>query len=208
MYVGAPVLLLGLMLTANCVAEVPVFFYSGAIIQRLGVLTTMQLSLGAYALRFLAYLVRQISHQVFRQTVVHKTLSTPHRACLGGPACGCCCVWSCFRARHWGVRGRQARSTVEEWPLLDWAPQPRAYLPGTRLAARNVDTMWSTCHHRLYSGVGMGTGAVVGGMLYGAYGASNVFLLGLVCVVAAAFCLGWQQWARRSHVEEYQSLQS
>lgn len=52
--------LLGLMLTANCVAEVPVFFYSGEIIKRLGVAATMQLSLAAYALRFLAYLVRCI----------------------------------------------------------------------------------------------------------------------------------------------------
>lgn len=62
---------------------------------------------------------------------------------------------------------------------------------------------------RLYSGVGMGVGALLGGVLYGGFGACSVFGLGLACVLVAAACLGRQQWAQWRRVEGrgYRGLQ-
>lgn len=122
---GAPVLLLGLMLTANCVAEIPVFFFSGTIIARLGVMTTIQLSLAAYALRFVAYMVGRIARQV--DSAPYNVI---HRACRGGPVCGCCWGWSCSRVCPSGAHGRQGPSTVDEWRRLGWVPRRRGCLRG------------------------------------------------------------------------------
>jgi hypothetical protein len=52
---GANGTLLGLCLTVNCLAEVPVFYYSGALIKRLGVELALNLALGAYCVRLIAY---------------------------------------------------------------------------------------------------------------------------------------------------------
>ncbi len=124
------------MLTFNCIAEVPVFFYSGAIIQRLGVEATMQLSLVAYALRFTAYLVcvcvvwwqccvlwLLLSIQTQLNTTKHSFYHTyqPY---------GCCCQWRCSRVSHWGARGLLGLCIVGEWHPLGWAQPPRAYLLG------------------------------------------------------------------------------
>jgi len=49
--------LLGLCLTANCIGEVPVFFFSGALIKRLGVNAAFNLAMAAYLLRLGCYAV-------------------------------------------------------------------------------------------------------------------------------------------------------
>ena len=54
---GANGTLLGLCLAVNCNAEVPVFYYSGALIKRLGVELALNLAMGAYCVRLVAYAV-------------------------------------------------------------------------------------------------------------------------------------------------------
>lgn len=52
---GASGLLLGLCLAANCIGEVPIFYFSGAIIKRLGVELSINIAIIAYLLRLAAY---------------------------------------------------------------------------------------------------------------------------------------------------------
>lgn len=56
---GASGTLLGLCLTMNCIGEVPFFYFSGAIIKRLGVQTALNIAMGAYCLRVGCYAVRK-----------------------------------------------------------------------------------------------------------------------------------------------------
>ena len=55
---GANGTLMGLCLSANCAAEVPVFYYSGRIIEHLGVERAFTLAMCAYVLRVCCYVVR------------------------------------------------------------------------------------------------------------------------------------------------------
>ncbi|KAL6777249.1 hypothetical protein ACKKBF_B20760 [Auxenochlorella protothecoides x Auxenochlorella symbiontica] len=52
---GAHGTLLGLCLSANCAAEIPVFFFSGKILERVGVLPAFHLSMAAFLLRLTCY---------------------------------------------------------------------------------------------------------------------------------------------------------
>jgi len=54
---GATGTLMGLCLSANCAAEVPVFFWSGRILERLGVERALHVAMGCYVLRLCCYLV-------------------------------------------------------------------------------------------------------------------------------------------------------
>lgn len=49
---------MGLCLSANCAAEVPVFMLSGRILDRLGVERSLHLAMACYVLRLCCYLVR------------------------------------------------------------------------------------------------------------------------------------------------------
>ncbi|KAL4434055.1 hypothetical protein ABPG75_000496 [Micractinium tetrahymenae] len=53
---GATGTLMGLCLSANCAAEVPVFFFSGRILERIGVERALQVAMGAYVVRLSCYL--------------------------------------------------------------------------------------------------------------------------------------------------------
>jgi hypothetical protein len=64
---GATGTLLGLCLTVNCVAEVPVFYYSGALIKKLGVELAINLAMGAYCVRLAAYAVSRGDWRARRQ---------------------------------------------------------------------------------------------------------------------------------------------
>jgi hypothetical protein len=55
---GAPGMLLGLCMTANCCGEVPVYLFSGWWLPRLGVQRALNLVLLGYVLRLGAYTVR------------------------------------------------------------------------------------------------------------------------------------------------------
>jgi hypothetical protein len=48
-------MLMGYTLFAMCVAEVPVFFYTGALLKRVGIDVVMHVVLGCLVLRSLAY---------------------------------------------------------------------------------------------------------------------------------------------------------
>lgn len=48
---------MGLCLTFNCAAEVPVFYLSGPILERLGVKKALNLAMAAYVVRLCCYLV-------------------------------------------------------------------------------------------------------------------------------------------------------
>jgi MFS family permease len=52
---GANGTLLGLCLLVNCVGEVPLFYYSGAIIKKMGVTMSFNLAMAAYVIRLGAY---------------------------------------------------------------------------------------------------------------------------------------------------------
>lgn len=56
----APGTLLGLCLTLNTVGEVPVFYFSGALIKRLGVNKALNISMGAYVVRLGCYAVSKV----------------------------------------------------------------------------------------------------------------------------------------------------
>ena len=45
----------------NCLGEVPVFYYSGALIKKLGVQAAFNLAMGAYLLRLGCYIVSGVS---------------------------------------------------------------------------------------------------------------------------------------------------
>lgn len=49
---------MGLCLSANCAAEVPVFMLSGRILDKLGVDRSFHLAMACYVLRLCCYLVR------------------------------------------------------------------------------------------------------------------------------------------------------
>lgn len=113
---GATGTLMGLCLTFNCAAEVPVFALSGRILERLGVPRALNLAMAAYLLRLLAYLVRgggfgrptvmllqsfssnslqpHGSHQTSRSPAYPAPARRPFPSC---PAPGLCFRWSCFR---------------------------------------------------------------------------------------------------------------
>ena len=55
---GAKGTLLGVCLTMNCIGEVPFFYYSGAIIKKLGVYPSLNIGMAAYCLRLGCYAVR------------------------------------------------------------------------------------------------------------------------------------------------------
>ena len=59
---GASGTLLGLCLTMNCIGEVPFFYFSGAIIKKLGVQPALNIAMGAYCLRVGCYAVRKNAH--------------------------------------------------------------------------------------------------------------------------------------------------
>jgi hypothetical protein len=48
---------MGLCLSANCAAEVPVFWASGRLLKALGVERALNIAMAAYCLRLLCYLV-------------------------------------------------------------------------------------------------------------------------------------------------------
>ena len=48
---------MGLCLSANCLAEFPVFYFSGPIVERLGVERAFTYAMVAYVLRLCAYIV-------------------------------------------------------------------------------------------------------------------------------------------------------
>lgn len=56
---GASGTLLGLCLTMNCISEVPVFYFSGIMIKKMGVQASLNLGMAAFVLRIGLYIVRR-----------------------------------------------------------------------------------------------------------------------------------------------------
>lgn len=79
-HAGANGLLLGFCLTLNSCGEVPVFYFSGAIIKRIGIDTSFNIAMGAFVLRLGCYGVGQTSQQYINARLL------PHQHFLYAPS--------------------------------------------------------------------------------------------------------------------------
>lgn len=90
-YIGSSALLMGLTLTIACMAEVPLFHYSGAFLRMLGVDAMLHLVLLAFVLRLLV----RGNHLVSVGCCSNSCVPRHTLACHGTRPCGWSCPWNC-----------------------------------------------------------------------------------------------------------------
>ena len=168
---GGSVVLMGVSLTVTCIAEVPVFFYSGRLVEVLGELGVFTLTFACFTLRMLAYSLLTSAEWVLPVEVLHGITF----------GAGVCVRVSCDALS----RVCDAAAVVCERDEAAWAA---ATMYSRRVAPVGLEATMQSVLAASQSGLGFGGGGFIGGLIYQRYGAVVLFRVA-ACVAGTACCV-------------------